>query len=319
MTRFLADLLVPGIAVVEATAPDEEHRARAGVILHDTTMGDGQRGWVILDHDGRTHTLADDQIHWCRHDGCPTCPRPDRPALRRALAREMTAQASRTGDITWVDTARRDRIRTLTKALGSTLDDARIIDAGPDAELLWYRALQLAKRAETDGVLSAGQLGRLHPKPAAIKALVRVGLLRQADGGAYRLAGWLDWNKSRAQLDADRAAEKERKAAAGRKGAARRWHPDPTDRDEQLADEPTEPMTDEWQPAIGTDGRTMTGGETFHGAEQSRAEQSRALELQVGGSLTGVAAGPSDPQPASPLGLRQALAAGNRARIGATA
>jgi len=120
MTRFLADLLVPGITVVEQTTPDAEHRARTGVILHDTTMPDGQRGWVILDPDGRTHTLTDEHIHMCTQPGCPLCPRWDRPALRRALARELGDASRRTGPSTHDDTARNHRIRTLVKALRST-------------------------------------------------------------------------------------------------------------------------------------------------------------------------------------------------------
>lgn len=119
MSRFLADLLTPGIAIVEATAPDEEHRARAGVILTETTMGDGQRGWVILDHDGRTHVLPDSGIHACATP-CPRCPRPDRPALRRAIGRELTDASRRTGPWTHDDTARVTRIRTLHRALRST-------------------------------------------------------------------------------------------------------------------------------------------------------------------------------------------------------
>lgn len=117
--RFSGDLLTPGLAVVEATAPDEEHRAWTGVIIAETTVADGQRAWTVLAHDGRFRSLTDAEVHWCRRDGCPLCPRPDRPALRRALGRELTEASRRTGPWTWADTERVLRIRTLLSTLRS--------------------------------------------------------------------------------------------------------------------------------------------------------------------------------------------------------
>lgn len=119
MSRFIGDLLIPGIYVVEQTEPEAELRARRGVVISQTTTHDGKRGWIVLAEDGRTSFLLDSEIHVCPA-ACGLCPRPDRPALRRALAREHTANAHRTGPQTHADAERHNRIRTLNRALGST-------------------------------------------------------------------------------------------------------------------------------------------------------------------------------------------------------
>ena len=103
-------------------------------------------------------------------------------------------------------------------------DDPRVLRAGDDAELVLYRALQLAKRIETDGVIDRAQLlrrcpQRLNPKQreAIVEALISAELLRVVDGGLY-IAGWLSWNDSNADISERRDKERERKARGGRNG-----------------------------------------------------------------------------------------------------
>jgi len=109
----------------------------------------------------------------------------------------------------------------------STRDDARLLRAGNDAELLWYRALQVAKPSATDGRLDIAQLRRISPRGMRpIEALEREGLLRRIDDTTFYLAGWLDWNESAEQNDARRQRDRQRKAAAGAKGNAARWTPE---------------------------------------------------------------------------------------------
>ena len=129
MTRFLGDLLTAGLAVVEQTAPEDELRARRGVILSDTTITMTYdagavhvlgRGWIILDHDGRTFVLSDQQVHACGSAGCPLCPRRDRPALTRAIHRALADVGRRTTTHNWDDKAAHDRIKTLTRAFRSS-------------------------------------------------------------------------------------------------------------------------------------------------------------------------------------------------------
>jgi len=99
-------------------------------------------------------------------------------------------------------------------------DDPKIVEAGPDAELLYLRALALAKRLEDDGIIHRGHLRRLGADLPAVNRgtlvdaiadrLVVTGLWTEHPDG-YRITSWLDWNPSAAELDARRAAERARK------------------------------------------------------------------------------------------------------------
>jgi len=97
-------------------------------------------------------------------------------------------------------------------------EDSRLIRVGSAGELLWYRALQLAKRLETDGVLERAQLLRISPRGNhTIDSLVAVGLLRPVDGETcFELAGWLSRNPSVADIEAKRAADRDRKVRGGK-------------------------------------------------------------------------------------------------------
>lgn len=79
------------------------------------------------------------------------------------------------------------------------LRDPRIRRAGPDAELLYVRALAYAKGGETDGfvydydldVISVG----LNKVPQRVAALVREKAWEEREGGWF-ICGWFKWNKS---------------------------------------------------------------------------------------------------------------------------
>lgn len=97
--------------------------------------------------------------------------------------------------------------------------DPKIRRAGPDAELLYIRALAYAKGGETDGkvhdydleVIAVG----LNKVPQRVDALVREGAWQVIDGGWF-IVGWFNWNDPVAVL-------RERKKSRA-DGAARTNH-----------------------------------------------------------------------------------------------
>lgn len=109
-------------------------------------------------------------------------------------------------------------------------DDAAIMEAGEDAELLYVRMLAYAARQmEYEGFISdrviVSRLGIL-PRESGngtgnepgtdvlsrAQALAEVGLLTREDGG-YRISSWLKWNKTAAELGKERARDRQRKAS----------------------------------------------------------------------------------------------------------
>ena len=97
-------------------------------------------------------------------------------------------------------------------------DNARMIAAGEKAELLYIRALCLAKRTLSDGFIDARQIPRfgLPGWQARARKLVEVGLWTSVDQG-YLIAGWADRNKSAEEI----AAESVKRAESGRLGGRR--------------------------------------------------------------------------------------------------
>lgn len=92
-------------------------------------------------------------------------------------------------------------------------DDPKILAAGDDAELVFYRSLCLAKRLQSDGFVSEGQAQRLLGcSPDIADRLCEVGLWATAEGG-YLIVSFLKRNPSRLELAEQRRKERERKAA----------------------------------------------------------------------------------------------------------
>lgn len=94
-------------------------------------------------------------------------------------------------------------------------DDA-IADAGERAELLYVRGLAFCADVLSDGFISDTQLSRfvgvgMRDAKKRAQALVDNGLWIREDKG-YRVAAWLKWNKSNAEIRADASKDAGRKA-----------------------------------------------------------------------------------------------------------
>lgn len=110
-------------------------------------------------------------------------------------------------------------------------DDPRVISAGEPAEVLFIRALCVAKRTMSDGFVDKVQLVRfgLADIDDRVARLVDVGLWDPVildDGGdgttgeiaGYQVRSWLKWNASAEQIEEKSVA----RAKAGKKGGQRR-------------------------------------------------------------------------------------------------
>ena len=93
-----------------------------------------------------------------------------------------------------------DRVRTHPK----------IVEAGPVAAWFWFCGICYCREHLTDGFIADKMLSTLVPgapswkRPAA--ALVAAGLWHREERG-YRVHDFLEWNPSRAEVEAQRAAE----------------------------------------------------------------------------------------------------------------
>ena len=85
--------------------------------------------------------------------------------------------------------------------------DGEIIRAGATAELLYRRGLEHVKKANRDGIIYHAELGdftRGIASPAKqAAALVHVGLWVD-NGDSWLVKGWLKWNLSLAEQEAER-------------------------------------------------------------------------------------------------------------------
>lgn len=98
----------------------------------------------------------------------------------------------------------------------STSLQAEFLGIGDDAELMFCRALQLAKRTKTDGELNRNQTRTLHKRPENVIAkLLGSGHFIATETG-YKIRGWAKWNKLNAQVEADLAKDRERKPKKGK-------------------------------------------------------------------------------------------------------
>jgi len=81
--------------------------------------------------------------------------------------------------------------------------DPRLRLAGPDAELLYIRALAYAKGGETDGIVHRYDLAviavGLQRVPARVAALVREKAWEERECDWF-IAGWFNWNESTTAL-----------------------------------------------------------------------------------------------------------------------
>ena len=108
---------------------------------------------------------------------------------------------------------------TWFKVDDSFYDHPKVFDAPDAAVALWVRAGCWSARNLTDGFVPSGLPARLcDDHETAVRELVARGLWERAKGG-YRFHDWSRYQPTRESVEAERA----RKAAAGRRGAARRW------------------------------------------------------------------------------------------------
>lgn len=95
----------------------------------------------------------------------------------------------------------------------------KVVKVSPMAELVAYRAICYANRFLTDGFIPTGALSGLtsrldHDAPRLAEQLVGAGLWHKRRGG-FLIHDFLDWNLSRAQVEANR----EHARKGGRKSA----------------------------------------------------------------------------------------------------
>lgn len=92
----------------------------------------------------------------------------------------------------------------------------KIEEAGPLAAWLHVAALCYCNRQLTDGFIPEGKVGRLADVPQVkrhVAALVRVGLWHPVDGG-YQIHNYLEFQPSKAKVEAEREDARKRMAAA---------------------------------------------------------------------------------------------------------
>ena len=96
------------------------------------------------------------------------------------------------------------------------LDCPKAIAAGPDATDLMLRAIVWCSRHMTDGRIPKAALPIVsggNPKAKKrVDQLIKVGWMVD-DGESWAIVGYLDWNRSRDEIEADRASAKARKDA----------------------------------------------------------------------------------------------------------
>ena len=99
------------------------------------------------------------------------------------------------------------------------------VDALTDGAFrLHVAGLCYASKHTTDGHIPVERVGRLTPtyRKQHLAELLNRGLWRPADAG-YSIHDYLDWNRSREQIESDRARLKKVRSEAGKKGAQARW------------------------------------------------------------------------------------------------
>lgn len=101
-------------------------------------------------------------------------------------------------------------------------DHPKVFALSDGAYRLHSSAICYCNRWLTDGIVPVDRLPRLMPKyrPAYLQELLDRLLWTDIGGGqAYEIHDYLDWNKSRADVEKRRAAREQ----GGRDGARKRW------------------------------------------------------------------------------------------------
>lgn len=100
------------------------------------------------------------------------------------------------------------------------------VDALSDGAFrLHVAGLCYASKHKTDGYVPAHRVSRLTRtyRPRHLAELMEARIWLPADGG-YEIHDYLDWNRSREQIEADQERIRKARSEAGKKGAKARWH-----------------------------------------------------------------------------------------------
>ena len=100
------------------------------------------------------------------------------------------------------------------------------VDALSDGAFrLHVAGLLYVSKHMTDGFIPAHRVSRLTRtyKPRHLTELMEARLWLPADAG-HRIHDYLDWNRSREQIETDRERLRKVRSEAGKKGAQARWH-----------------------------------------------------------------------------------------------
>lgn len=99
-------------------------------------------------------------------------------------------------------------------------DHPKVIGLSDAAFRLHTSGVIYCARYKTDGFIPKPQVSKLVPafRNATLNELTRADLW-VTDGAGYYIHDYLEWNRSRAEIE----AEKEAKSKAGKKGAKARW------------------------------------------------------------------------------------------------
>lgn len=104
---------------------------------------------------------------------------------------------------------------------------------------LFWMAISWCNDQLTDGRVPTGTVRVLGGQPAEADELVRVGLWEK-DGSGYRIHDYLDFNKSKEQV----VAEREQRMLAGKARAAQRWGSDSGPLSDPASEALSEPLSD---------------------------------------------------------------------------
>lgn len=102
-------------------------------------------------------------------------------------------------------------------------DHPKVVGLSDGAFRLNTSAICYCARFQTDGFIPKPLASKLTPnfRNAHLGELTRAGLWK-AEGGGYWVHDYLQWNRSRAQIEEARLL----KSMAGKKGAEKRWRED---------------------------------------------------------------------------------------------
>lgn len=135
------------------------------------------------------------------------------------------------------------------------MDDA-ILEAGPEAELLFVRILSFLASVPSDGFITDRQLRNivglgLRNVPRRIESLLGAGLL-DAQSGGYLARSWQKWNRSTEEIGRLLAKDRERKAQdSGAKGTNSTRNPDGIQEDSALQSSTEQSSTEQSPPKGG--------------------------------------------------------------------